>query len=197
MKHLSITLTITALILAAAPLTHATIIQYSANLADETNTSPGTGIAVITIDDVLNTMRVEASFADLLAPTTAAHIHCCTTIPESGNAGVATTTPSFPGFTIGVTSGTYDNTFDMLMAASYNPSFITANGGTAASAKAALFNGLFLNEAYFNIHTSALPAGEIRGYLSQVTEQVPEPSTLALLSLSLLGLGFSRKKPDA
>ena len=32
-------------------------------------------------------------------------------------------------------------TFDMLMSSSYNPAFITAHGGTPASAEAALFAG--------------------------------------------------------
>ena len=61
------------------------------------------------------------------ADTTASHIHCCVAPP--GNAGVATTTPTFPGFPLGVTAGTYSQTFDMTAAASYNPAFVTANGG--------------------------------------------------------------------
>jgi hypothetical protein len=48
------------------------------------------------------------------------------------------------GFPIGVKSGTYDNTFNMLLAASYNPTFVTNNGGTTAGAFLALLNGLGL-----------------------------------------------------
>jgi hypothetical protein len=56
----------------------------------------------VTIDSALNTLTVSAAFANLLAPTTAAHIHCCTVPP--GTAIVATVTPAFPGFPFGVFS---------------------------------------------------------------------------------------------
>ena len=46
------------------------------------------------------------------------------------------------GFPIGVTSGVFDSILDLLAAGSYNPSFITANGGTPASADAALEAGM-------------------------------------------------------
>ena len=73
------------------------------------NASPGTGLATVTFDSVLHSMDLAFSFSGLLAPTTAAHIHCCTTPPGSGTAGVATTTPTFPGSPLGVTSGSYSN----------------------------------------------------------------------------------------
>lgn len=57
-----------------------------------------------------------------------------------------------------------------------------------------LFNGMSLDESYFNIHTSQFPGGEIRGFLTQVTGQVPEPATLALFCFGLAGLGWGRHK---
>ena len=45
------------------------------------NTSAGTGMAKITIDFDLVTMRVEESFSGLQGNVTAAHIHCCTAVP--------------------------------------------------------------------------------------------------------------------
>jgi hypothetical protein len=65
-----------------------------------------------------------------------------------------------------VTSGTYSHTFDMTDPASYNPAFVTANGGTAASAESVLLAGLLAGQAYLNIHTSTHPGGEIRGVLA-------------------------------
>ncbi len=63
--------------------------------------SPGVGNAIVTVDG--NIMTVNANFSGLLSNTIAAHIHCC--VPPGVNAMVATTTPSFPGFPLGVTSG--------------------------------------------------------------------------------------------
>jgi hypothetical protein len=136
-------------------------------------------------------MRVRVTFSGLLGDTTASHIHAATAIPGTGTAMVATTTPTFPGFPLGVTSGTYDQTFDMALASSYNPAFITANGGTVASAEAALAASLADGTAYLNIHTTVVPGGEIRGFL----QVVPEPSGLILLgigSLALTALGRGR-----
>ena len=192
----SLLLAVTMSTLVAAPLSHATIIKYVADLSgtneSPVNASPGTGTAFVTIDDVSNTMNVDVVFSGLLGATTAAHIHCCTAVPSSGTAGVATTTPYFSGFPLGVTSGSYVSTLDMLQASSYNPSFISANGGTVATAEAALFGGMALGGAYFNIHTSVVPGGEIRGFLTPVS--VPEPATLALLGIGMAAIGCRRRK---
>ena len=67
-------------------------------------------------------------------------------------------TPTFSGFPLGVTSGSFMQTFDMTQASSYNPAFVTANGGTVAGAEAALLAGLHAGTAYLNIHTSMVPA---------------------------------------
>src|SRR5262249_10918988 len=76
------------------------------------------------------------------------------------------TTPTFTGFPLGVTSGTYDHTFDTLSASSYNPAYVTAHGGTAAGAEAALAACLSAGGAYLNIHSTVDPGGEIRGFLT-------------------------------
>ena len=156
------------------------------------NASPGTGFAQITINTTLVTMRVEANFTGLVAGVTAAHIHATTASAFTGTAGVATQTPTFSGFPSGVTSGAYDNTFDMTQASSYNASFITANGGTTASAFAALVSAMQQSRAYFNIHTQAFTGGEIRGFLSPV----PEPETLLALGglLCVTSVGRLRRR---
>ena len=161
------------------------------------NASPGTGTASATIDTVLNTLNVNATFGGLLGTTTASHIHCCTAIPGAGTAGVATQTPSFIGFPLGVTSGSYTSpVFDLTLASSYDSSFIKAHGGTTSSAFNFLLAGLQAGDAYFNIQTSVFPGGEISGFLHEVSA-VPEPSTWAMMILGFVGIGaltYRRRK---
>src|SRR5258707_14050229 len=102
--------------------------------------SPGTGFATVVLDPTAQTIQINATFSGLTSIDTAAHIHCCA--PLGTNAGVATTVPAFPGFPLGVTSGTYTSpVFDLTMALIYNPAFVTAQGGLA-QAEAALIAGL-------------------------------------------------------
>jgi hypothetical protein len=164
---------------------------YFANLNGATENpaviTPATGTALVTI--IGDTMSVSVTFTGLTAAATASHIHCCIAAP--GNAGVATTTPTFPGFPA-ATSGTYNQSFNMLDLSSYNPAFVSANGGTAASAESVLFAGLAAGNTYLNIHDSLHPGGEIRGYLVAV----PEPATWALLitGFGLLGATLRRQR---
>ena len=54
--------------------------------------------------------------------------------------------PTFLGFPLGVTSGTYDQAFDLAAAGNYNPAFITSHGGTVPIDEAALFAGVNAGE---------------------------------------------------
>lgn len=177
----SSTLLASALLAVALPASALTVYDATLDQNEPTPTgSPGTGTARVTIDGTM--LRMQASFSGLIGTTTIAHIHCCTALPDTGGAGVASMVPTFTGFPVGVTAGSYDQTFDMALDSSWNPSFITNNGGTALSAFGALVAGLDAGTAYFNVHTSQFAGGEIRGFL----HAIPEPETYALM---LLGLG--------
>jgi hypothetical protein len=177
-----------------APRASGTVFVFDASLdgpsESPANASPATGFAEVDYNDLLHTLTVEVTFSGLLGTTTAAHIHSATAVPGTGTAGVATTTPTFAGFPLGVTSGSYSNTLDLTSASSYNPAFVTANGGTTASAEAALVAGMNAGEAYFNIHTTAFPGGEIRGFLIAV----PEPSSMILTGLGVVALAWTARR---
>ena len=150
------------------------------------NASPATGMALVTVDDVANTMRVETSFAGLIGGNaSAAHIHCCVAAP--GNVGVATGFPGFPA----AASGAYDHLFDMTSSAIYGATFLANfGGGTATGAFAALIGGLNSGMAYVNIHNATYPGGEIRGFLTPV----PEPGTYALMLAGLGAIGLIARR---
>jgi hypothetical protein len=171
-------------------------VNFSGAAEVPSNNSTGTGKATITIDLVANTMRVQADFSGLLAGVTASHIHAATAVAGTGTAGVATSVPTFTGFPSGVTSGTYDHTFDMLLSSSYNPAYITANGGTPASAWAALRAAIAAGKAYHNIHSSLFPGGEIRGFLIPCpTINVSIPDAFALSSGTLANTVYPAYAP--
>ena len=192
MKRLTGLAVLGLLLLVVASPSHATPYTFTATLNGNNENPPvptsGIGSATVILDPSAHLLFVNVTFSGLTGPTTAAHIHCCTDPPS--NIGVATMTPYFTNFPIGVTSGTYNRVFDTQLSPTFNSSFISSNGGTPASAEVALLAGLQTGRAYFNIHTTFRPGGEIRGFL----HPVPEPGTLGLLLLGLGGCAVNRAR---
>ena len=183
----------------AAPMTFTAILS-GANELPNPVPSPGTGLATVVLDPTAQTLQVNATFSGLTSPTiTGAHIHCCA--PFGTNAGVATTTPVFPGFPQVGNSGTYSSqVFDLTQPLIYNPAFIALQAGSTPAemlmnAENSLIAGIIGGQTYFNIHTSNFPAGEIRGQLAPV----PLPAALPLFAAGLGIVTFlaRRKKSTA
>jgi hypothetical protein len=197
MNKILVSLIAALALVASASMAQAAVIVYDINLSGPAesppNTSLGTGVGTVTIDDIMKTMAIDMTFSGLTGTTTMAHIHAATPVPFAMTAGVATTTPSFAGFPIGVTAGAFSNTLDMTLASSYNPSYVSAHGGTTAQAFTDLNQAIIDGKAYFNIHTNTSPGGEIRSFL--VAEPVPEPTSMSLIALGCtLGLARRRRK---
>jgi len=193
MKKLWWSIALAAVFVIALPA-RAALIQLHANLGGGNEVpptgSPALGFATLTLDTATNDLTGHIEFSFLQGTTTAAHIHCCLATPFGpGNVGVATLVPAFPGFPLGVRSGVDDFVLDLDLASSYNPAFITAQGGLA-NAEASFIAGLLSARTYLNIHTNLFPGGEIRGFV------VPEPMTMSLLlaGLGAAALGARRRK---
>ena len=151
---------------------HATLIHFHFNLSGANEVPPtpslGTGVVDLDLDTTPQTLAGNIVF--------------------SGLTGVATLVPAFPGFPIGVVSGTDNFLLHLDLTSAYSAPFVTAQGGLA-NAETAFITELIAGETYLNIHTNLFPGGEIRGFVA-----VPEPMTATLLVLGLAAAGFVSRR---
>jgi hypothetical protein len=151
--------------------------------------SPGMGVGSLLYNPLSGVITVNLSVSNLLGNTVPvpppngapAHVHIA---PPGANGPIIL--PLF-GTPVGVQAFGYSNTFTFagLVGAGVAQATVdllesTLNGlvGDAVGTPAGL---------YLNVHTTARPAGEIRGDL--FVSAVPEPSTYALMGTGLLALG--------
>ena len=137
-----------AALLASGKPTFAAAVTYKATLNGSSEVGPtssaGTGTATVTYDASTKMVTWQGTFAGLSGPATAAHIHGPAEVGK--NAGVI------------VPFSQKDTPFASPFSGS-----ATLSDDKAAALAAALTGG----QAYVNIHTAAIPGGEIRGQLAK------------------------------
>jgi hypothetical protein len=140
-------LLILAALVLSSTASHATTLTFSSVLGPEAAGATGSGTVTLVYDDQSLLLAIAADWTGLSGVTTVAHIHCCTAAP--GTVGVAVTPGTLPGFPVGVSTGSYDQTLNLDDPANFTAAFVTNFG-------AALLCGIAVLVMYF---VALLPAG--------------------------------------
>jgi len=183
---------VTAALLALAAVPVGAITVFTATLSSLNEVPPqettGRGTGTLTVANDQLSFTIAENYSGLSSNAVAGHVHCCAA--AGANAAVAI------GFNVpGGTSGSFSQTYDLTQTSTFTAGFLSANGGTAASARAAFLTGLTGGLAYLNIHTVVFPTGEIRGQLEAATGAVPEPASWAMMlaGFALIGTAARRR----
>jgi hypothetical protein len=140
-------------------------------VAGGTTGGTGGGSGTLLFDDTLNTLTFNnITYSGLSAPSSNAHIHG--PLPATGVIYGLVPTHTTLGDTFGTISGT-----------------LQLVDGTAGISLVDQINQLYNGQWYINIHSTALPGGEISGVIL-----IPEPSTWALLGLGATLLGWRMRR---
>jgi CHRD domain len=156
---------------------HADFIATATLTGDGESNSPGRGVGTVTLNAAADTLTVSLSFQDLTSDTT---------IPKGdlGAAGIRLGDPGMEGpaifpfadFPTGVTMGTFSKVL--------TPADLMSDSAAGIITFLDAVNAIEGGHTYYDIHTVAFPAGEIRGQITVV----PEPAALPLLALGLGGV---------
>lgn len=177
---------------AGAVTVYHTVLSSLNQVPPQESSASGTGELTLASDD--NSFSVVIDYAGLSSSIEGAHVHCCASASGNAPIAVAFSLPAGNPST-GVITGTYNLT----LASTYTSDFLTLAGGTATAARTYFLNGLTSGLAYLNVHSTAFPAGEIRGQLpAMAAGGVPEPSSWAMIitGFALVG-GTMRRRANA